>query len=128
MEALRREGVEILDATIAVLGYAYLENSDDTRNSPSQLLVARLQELGARVTVHDPYVRPYQGELLESIRGSDAVVVMVAHDQYRDLDLGALRAHVAGPILIDGRYVFSAQQARAAGWAHYGVGSGPVSA
>lgn len=128
VEALCRAGVKIADATIAVLGYAYLENSDDTRNSPSQAFVARLQELGARVTVHDPYVRPYQGELLESIRGSDAVAVMVAHDQYRDLDLGALRAHVARPILVDGRHVFSSQQARAAGWAYYGVGSGPVGA
>jgi len=32
-------------ARVAVLGYTHLEESDDTRNSPSEVLVARLREL-----------------------------------------------------------------------------------
>lgn len=41
---------------MAVLGYAYLENSDDTPNSPSEVLVRRLQELEVEVVMHDPCV------------------------------------------------------------------------
>lgn len=124
VDALGRAGVEIEDARIAVLGYAYLENSDDIRNSPSITLVSRLQELGAEVVVHDPWVRDRQGDLEERMQGCDAIVVMVAHDEYRAVDLTKLRARVARPILIDGRHVFSAEQARAAGWAYRGVGLG----
>ena len=115
---------EFYDAKVAVLGYAYLENSDDTRNSPSETLVARLRELGAEVVVHDPYVPGYQGDLGEIVQGCDAVVLMVAHDVYHAVDLSVLRSRVARPILIDGRHVFSAEHAQAAGWDYLGVGIG----
>jgi len=123
-EALRGAGVEISDAKVAVLGYAYLENSDDTRNSPSEVLVKRLQGLGAEVVVHDPYVPEHQCDLEECVHGCDAVILMVAHDAYRTIDLSALQMQVAQPILIDGRHVFSAEQALASGWEYTGVGEG----
>lgn len=124
VDALREAKTEIRDAKVAVLGYAYLENSDDTRNSPSKVLVARLRELGAEVVIHDPFVPGYQGDLEKTGRGCDAVVVMVAHDVYRAVDLSEVQTQVARPILVDGRHVFSAEQARAAGWDYRGVGQG----
>lgn len=107
---------------VAVLGYAYLENSDDTRNSPSEALVDRLRELGMRIVIHDPWVEPYKGDLLEKIRNCDAAVLMVAHAEYRQLDLVALRMALQTPILIDGRGVFTPAHARAAGLIYRGVG------
>lgn len=124
VEALREAGVDIAGAKVAVLGYAYLENSDDTRNSPSEVLVTRLRELGAEVAIHDPWVPEYRGDLEARVRDCDAVILMVAHDAYRTVDLGRLRTLVGRPILIDGRNVFPAEQARAAGWNYRGVGRG----
>ncbi|RLC61523.1 MAG: nucleotide sugar dehydrogenase [Chloroflexota bacterium] len=124
VEALREAGVDIAGAKVAVLGYAYLENSDDTRNSPSEVLVTRLRELGAEVAIHDPWVPEYRDDLEARVRDCDAVILMVAHDAYRTVDLGRLRTLVGRPILIDGRNVFPAEQARAAGWKYRGVGRG----
>ncbi len=124
IEALGEAGVEIEGARVAVLGYAYLENSDDTRNSPSIPLVNRLVELGAEVTIHDPHVHEYQSDLEECVQDCDAVVVMVAHDEYQGVDLGKLREGVAHPVMVDGRHVFSIEQARAAGWVYRSVGNG----
>ncbi len=124
VEALKQAGVAIDEAKVAVLGYAYLENSDDTRNSPSAVLVERLRHLGAQVAIHDPYVPQYQGDLQETVQESDALVVMVAHDEYRALDLDDLRAEVGHPVLIDGRNVFSPNYVQAVGWSHRGVGGG----
>ena len=124
VDALEEVGQEIEQARVAVLGYAYLENSDDTRNSPSITLINRLEELGAEVVVHDPWVHEYQGDLSECVRNCDAVVVMVAHDVYRTVDLNVLRAQVARPVLVDGRKVFLAGQAQAGGWVYRGVGIG----
>ena len=56
-----RPGCRLGGARIGVLGYRYLEDSDDTRNSPSEVLVGRLQALGAEVVVHDPWVPAYRG-------------------------------------------------------------------
>ena len=122
--ALQKEGLALAEARIAVLGYAYLENSDDTRNSPSETLVAHLRRLGSEVVVQDPYVAPYRGDVLATVEGCDAVVVMVAHAAYKALDLAKLCAALRTPILVDGRHVIAAARAREAGLAYYCVGQG----
>src|SRR4029077_13586911 len=76
-------------AKIVLLGYSYLENSDDTRNSPSAALVSILMERGYEVRVHDPFVRDYAGDVMHVLHGADCAVLMVAHSAYRELDLGA---------------------------------------
>jgi UDP-N-acetyl-D-mannosaminuronic acid dehydrogenase len=116
--ALAEAGKSLLDARIAVLGYAYLENSDDTRNSPTRSLVARLYELGAQPVIHDPWIPEYDGDVFERVSGCDAVVVMVGHSVYRTLDLEKLRSVLRSPVLVDGRNVIEGAQASAAGL-HY---------
>ena len=122
--ALAEVGQKIESARIAVLGYTYLEDSDDTRNSPSEVLVRRLQELGVDVVVHDPWVEEYRSDLIERIKDCDAIVIMVAHSVYRTLDMNVLKKELRTPILVDGRRVFDAAQAQTAGLAYYGIGQG----
>jgi UDP-N-acetyl-D-mannosaminuronic acid dehydrogenase len=124
VDALEEVGVEIEQARVAVLGYAYLEDSDDTRNSPSLVVIERLDELGAEVVVHDPWVREYKGELLEAVYDCDAVIMMVKHRAYRELDLAELKNVLKHPVLVDGRHVFAAEAAREVGFVYRGVGQG----
>ncbi len=124
VDALGSVGLALKGSRILVLGYAYLEDSDDTRNSPSEALVARLRELGAHVVVHDPWVRGYEGDVYERARGCDAVVLMVNHSAYGSLNLAALKQSLRQPTLIDGRRVFDAGRANAAGLIYRAVGLG----
>lgn len=120
VEALREAGRDVSCARIAILGYSYLEDSDDTRNSPSAVLAEKLRELGAEVVVHDPYVPGHQGDLAACLRGCDAAVVMVRHDLYRTLtpeDLGV-------PVVVDGRHVFDGLPAGIHGVVGRSVGVG----
>ncbi|MFN8387120.1 MAG: nucleotide sugar dehydrogenase [Anaerolineales bacterium] len=104
-DALAKVGKSILDARIAVLGYSYLEDSDDTRNSPTRSFVARLYELGAEPVIHDPWIPEYNGDVYERVKGCDAAVVMVAHSAYKELDLEKLKSALRLPVLVDGRRV-----------------------
>jgi UDP-N-acetyl-D-mannosaminuronic acid dehydrogenase len=122
-EGLSEAGRPIRGAKVAVLGYAYLENTSDDRNSPTVPLVDRLQGLGAKVTIHDPHFPQYSIDLEEVVAGSDCVVVMVAHDAYRAADLRALRSWVSTAVLIDGRNVFDKAAARELGFIYKGVGN-----
>ncbi len=124
IDALEEAGCEIEDARIAVLGYAYLENSDDVRNSPSITLISRLEELGAEVVIHDPYISEYRGDLSTVLRGCDAAVLMVKHNLYQHIDLAQLKSWLARPVLVDGRHAFERQEALAAGFVFRGVGPG----
>ncbi len=122
--ALKRARRSIARSKAAVLGVAYLENSDDTRNSPSLELVKHLRKQGIETVMHDPWVEPYRKDALEVIKGCDAAVVMVAHADYYKLDLTQLRTALRTPILVDGRHVFSAEAARKAGLDYTCVGQG----
>ncbi|HEX7974912.1 MAG TPA: nucleotide sugar dehydrogenase [Anaerolineales bacterium] len=124
VRALEKQGRPVVGARILVMGYAYLESSDDTRNSPSEGLVNRLNELGARPVIHDPHVPGYQGDLHSMARGCEAAVVMVRHPEYLRLNLAGLRADLSAPILVDGRHVYSPEAAQAAGLVYVGIGVG----
>lgn len=121
-ETLKAVGQSLNKARIGILGYTYLENSDDTRNSPSIALVKQLQSVGVEVAIHDPWVAEYSGDLLDRLIGCDAVVLMVAHTAYKDIDLAALRQALRTPIMIDGRRLFRFSQARDAGLLYRSVG------
>ena len=124
VEALAEAGVDVSEAKVAVLGYAYLANSDDTRNSPSAVLVSRLRELGAEVAIHDPYVAEYRGNLEEHIRGSDALVVMVAHDAYQDADWSRISRLTRHAALVDGRRAVTEPADQRPGLVFRGIGLG----
>ncbi len=121
-KGLARHGRRLASSRIAVMGYAYLENSDDTRNSPSDVLVDHFRTAGAEVVVHDPFVAEYRGNLPEAARGADAAVFMVAHDAYRQLDLARLATVLRTPVLVDARHVFDENAVRCAGLTCLGIG------
>jgi nucleotide sugar dehydrogenase len=56
-DALFEMGRIVAASKITVLGASYREDVGDTRYSGSEVIVRKLTEMGAELTVHDPYVR-----------------------------------------------------------------------
>ena len=110
---------------LAVLGFSYLENSDDTRNSPSEVLASRLRAMGYEVVIHDPFVETYRGEVDDALTGSDCAVLMVAHSAYRQLDLAAAARVMRHPRLVDARGFFRRPELQAAGFDYRVIGVAP---
>lgn len=104
-EALAKCGKSLNGAVLAVLGYAYRENSDDTRDTPSQAFVEIAESAGALVRIHDPFVAPYQQPLESITTGTDAIVILVAHNEYKQTDWTQHLTQARTPILIDTRRV-----------------------
>ena len=55
-DALRNMGRYIAGAEVLICGASYRQDVGDTRYSGSEIVVRRLAEMGAEITVHDPYV------------------------------------------------------------------------
>ncbi len=55
-DALRNMGRYIAGARVLLAGASYREDVRDTRCSRSELVLRKLAEMGAEVSVHDPYV------------------------------------------------------------------------
>jgi UDP-N-acetyl-D-glucosamine dehydrogenase len=77
----------IAGARILLLGVTYKPNVADTRRSPALPIIVRLEQLGATVDYHDPYVPMFAGRAsvdLERIdRGAyDLSVLVVEHDEF----------------------------------------------
>lgn len=117
-DALSEAGVELQDARIVVLGYAYLEDSDDARNTPSRPLAQQLTKLGAHVSIHDPYIEDYNSPLDHAVRGADCLVLMVRHRQYLQMDLAEIRSLMRTPVIVDGRNALAHEE----GFIYRGVG------
>jgi UDP-N-acetyl-D-mannosaminuronic acid dehydrogenase len=122
-------GREYAGAKVAVLGVAYLEDTDDTRNTPAYRLIATLKERGAEVIAHDPYVRefpeaPLTKNLDEAVHDADALVIVTKHSAYFDMDLTKIASSMRTPIIIDGRNVVDPRRAAEAGFTYRGIGKG----
>lgn len=127
-EALAEHGKKLKGAKIAILGVAFLENSDDTRNTPSAVLYEELKKRGAEPVLHDPLVRdfelPFTKDLDEAVKGADAVILSTKHKEYLTLDLKKLKNKLATPVLIDGKNAYNEEAAANAGFTYRGVGKG----
>ncbi|HXX87289.1 MAG TPA: nucleotide sugar dehydrogenase [Candidatus Acidoferrum sp.] len=127
-DALKEHGKSLKGAKIAILGVAFLENSDDTRNTPSATLYHELEKRKAKPILHDPIVQtfeiPFTKDLDEATVDADAVILSTKHKEYLKLDLKTLRKKMSTPILVDGRNAFDEKTATNAGFTYRGIGKG----
>lgn len=119
---------------IAVWGLAFKPGTDDLRDAPALTVIDDLLRLGARVQVYDPVAMPtlqrdrpeldvhYAGAPLDALDGADALMLLTEWPEFRAIALKTVAAHLARPVVIDGRNLWSPAEAQAAGVAYRGVG------
>ena len=88
VSALNDQRKAVNGSRILVLGVAYKRDIDDVRESPALDVIRLLEDLGADVAFHDPYVPTFREEGVlhegvaltdEELRDSDAVVIITDH-------------------------------------------------
>ena len=131
VDALKRAKRPVKGATVAILGWAFLANSDDTRNTPAEQYRDIMIGKGSATRVNDPYVAEYPGVPLvpsveDTVRGADAIVIFAGHNQYKSLKAASLKK-LSGkqhPVIIDGRNIIDADAFIKAGFIYKGIGRG----
>ncbi len=125
-------GRSLSGARIAVWGAAFKPGTDDVRDSPALWIAGQLHLRGARVTVYDPKARgtaqaayptmEYADNPIDVCRDADLLMHMTEWPEFREVDLDAVSAVVAGRRLLDGRNLLDLPAWRAAGWTARGLG------
>src|SRR6058998_2655741 len=128
-EALAAAGRKIKGARVAVLGFSYRENTDDTRNSPAKTMIQELRRRGADIAIHDPFARSERGyavlrDIKAATKGADCIALVTAHDAYRKLDLKALGRRMRHLALVDGRNLYAGPDVVKMGFVYRGIGKG----
>ena len=106
---------------VTILGASCKENVDDTRESPSEALAEILEEKGISISIHDPVAGKFKyglSGLDDALKGSDLVILMVGHDEFRELDLGRAASLMRHRNLFDTRNFFDPAEVRKAGFDH----------
>ncbi|WOO42913.1 nucleotide sugar dehydrogenase [Rubellicoccus peritrichatus] len=103
-EALNEDSKSIKGSKILMLGMAYKPNVDDDRESPSYVLMRKLEDRGAQVSYNDPYVPiikvtrehpEFAGrESVEITDAYDCILVATHHDVYSSFDFRAFTSPV----------------------------------
>jgi UDP-N-acetyl-D-mannosaminuronic acid dehydrogenase len=128
---LERAGKRMEGSRIALLGWAFIANSGDARNTPSEVFWQTVTSRGAEVAAHDPYVDEMSRikihrDLNEVLPGADAIVIFTDHAQYRSLQPAECRKIVGSghPVIIDGRNILDPDAFIREGWIYKGIGRG----
>ncbi|MBV8342994.1 MAG: Vi polysaccharide biosynthesis UDP-N-acetylglucosamine C-6 dehydrogenase TviB [Gammaproteobacteria bacterium] len=116
-ELMAAKRIHVNGARVLVLGITFKENCPDIRNSKVVDVVRELTRQGARVDIYDPWASPsecrheYRLTTVKELRAGryDAVVVAVAHRQFRELGERGLR-RLCRPrhVVYDIKHVFPA--------------------
>jgi nucleotide sugar dehydrogenase len=132
VSALDEAKKPVKDSTVTILGISYKPEVKDAQLSPAEHIIQRVQELGAKVRIYDPYFkstamfsRKTEESLPDAVKGSDAVVIVTAHKEFYDLEPEWLLARMnTRPVIVDGRGIFDKATAKKAGLIFRGIGRG----
>jgi UDPglucose 6-dehydrogenase len=120
------------EATIAVLGLAYKENTHSTKNSPALLLIKTLSNCS--IKAYDPVVDAIVAgnhvsralSAVDAADGADAVVIMTPWPEFRDISPTDLSETMKGQTVIDPYGMLDAEKVASAGLDYFTLGKPPV--
>jgi UDP-N-acetyl-D-galactosamine dehydrogenase len=119
VQLMAKKKLHIKGSRVLVMGLTFKENCPDVRNSKVVDVIRELAKHGARVDAYDPWADPkvvkheYGLSLLRRLSNSryDAVVMAVAHDEFKAMGIRAIRRLAKRKhVLFDIKYVFRAGQ------------------
>lgn len=114
VKLMLKKRMHVVGARILVMGLTFKENCPDLRNTRVVDIIQELKTYSAHVDVYDPWVSVVEAEheygirpVSELIAGQyDAIVLAVAHDQFRVMGAEAVRAlGKPNAVLYDIKYV-----------------------
>ncbi len=124
-------------APVALLGVTYKAEVDDVRESPALRVAELAVERGFAVRLCDPHVKADSHglpapllPLEQALRDAEAVVLLVDHRAFQELDVDLVAALVSGKQVLDARNSLdrATWQARGFEVSLLGSGAGPASA
>ena len=99
-------GIE--NPTITVFGVAYKGDIADTRATPAKKFIKLAEKEGFKVKIYDPFVKEWCYpilELEEAVEGSDCIVVLTDHSEFREMDPNSFSERMSNLNIFDTRNI-----------------------
>jgi len=118
-DLMNKKDIDIVDATILVMGLTFKENCPDLRNSRVVDVITKLQSFNCNVDVYDPWVNKKDAQQEYGITPIDtlihdkydAILIAVAHNQFKQLSLEEIKAYGKDKhVIYDLKYLLKADE------------------
>jgi nucleotide sugar dehydrogenase len=120
----------IQNSKILILGVSYKPNVKDIQLTPAEKIIKKLQNLGAKIYVYDPYFVSNEvfgitteNDIEKIIPKVDAAIIVTAHDEFKKLKL-SIFSQTSQSILIDTRGIIDPAEAKKEKLIFRGLGRG----
>ena len=116
---MTRKRIHIVGANILIMGLAFKENCPDLRNTRVIDVIEEFKNNNCIVDVYDPWINKEEAlheydikPIAEPEKGKyDAVVLAVAHREFQEMGIEAIRALVKeNHVIYDIKYIFNANE------------------
>ena len=116
---MTKKHIHLVDANILIMGLTFKENCPDHRNTHVVDLVKEFKGFNCNVDVHDPWVNKdqaaheYNIQIIDKPKKGkyDAIVLAVAHDEFKSLSEKQIRAFgKENHVLYDIKYLLKAKE------------------
>ncbi len=100
VKAMLQKSIPVKGADILILGLTFKENCPDLRNTRVVDIIAELSEYNTNVDIYDPWICPEEAKHEYNVdvltdkpnKQYDAVIVAVAHDQFKAMTVEEYQA------------------------------------
>ncbi len=133
IEKIKKAVGDIGGKRFAIWGLTFKPNTNDMRDAPSITIIDNLLKHGGKVRVFDPAGLDearkiwgdrleYLGDMYETVKGCDALVIITEWNQFRNPDFEKLKGLLNAPVIIDLRNVYEPVRMKELGFEHVCVG------
>ncbi|MDO7863787.1 UDP-glucose/GDP-mannose dehydrogenase family protein [Brochothrix thermosphacta] len=135
VDVLKTEVSHLQGKKIALLGLAFKPETDDIRESASQVIIENLLVAGANIHVYDPIAQAgiqaifgdeivYEKDIESTIIEAEAVLIITEWDEIKAIKPAIFKKLMRQPIVLDGRLIYNKAEMSSLGIKYYSVGDG----
>ena len=112
---------------------SYKPNVRDIQLAPVEEIIKKLTQLEAKIKIYDPFYKSVEifshkteENMFDALSSADAVIIVTAHNEFKDIDPTLLVSKMKTPVVVDTRGVIDMSSAKKAGLVFRGIGRGKI--
>jgi len=129
-DAFKECNKSLENSEILILGVSYKPNVKDIQLSPAKIIIKKLQNLGVKVHVYDPFFSSttvfdivVENNLENILPKMNGVIIVTAHDDFKKIQISSF-TKMKNPILVDTRGIIDPELAKKEKIIFRGLGRG----
>ena len=129
-DAFQESGKSIDNSKILILGVSYKPNVKDIQLTPAEEIIKKLQNLGSKIYIYDPYYSSkevfgitVEDNIDDIISSVDAAIIVTGHDEFKKIPISLFKK-INKSILIDTRGIIEPKDAKEQKIIFRGLGRG----